>query len=1483
MACKYKYKGKTYEADEFMDVLLVMTPSEASKYMPAVGNIPDAPFVGKTNSWALLAMKRMIRYAVDNNFDKIAWTTGSIQAERYDLSKQIDSVKASRVRDSGIYSIGIEKDGNFIEEKRLNESELEEFLGKDLAKKIIESEDVQKGFVTNFSGVDLKVGGEGMKAFYDSILPNMVNKYVKKWGGKVGETKIGVSKKLFFGDDFDNLEESKRLETEKRGETVHSLPITDKIRDAALSGQALFQQTEELTRGNIQFSEETVINLFKNSDLSTFLHESGHLFLEMERRFAGKFGESENQKALLEWLGAESLEHVNEKEVIDGTEQFTAEAVYFHEKFARGFESYLREGKAPSLKLRDAFAAFARWLKRIYQKISMLDVEITPQIREVMDRMLATEEEIELARNNPAYDQFFKSQEQAGMSDKEWEAYQKRIEKAKTRSEETLDAKLLKELHRRKSKEWKDEKAPMVAEEKERLGKEPVYEILSNIRVEPLNHEQVLDILGVKKIPGKLIGKTKKGGTDLNFYAESYGYVSAGQMMKAIVAAPKLSDAASAAAEARMIEKYGDILNDGSIEAEAREAVHNEEQAKLLLEQLRIVARKNKTKPINREQLKARAKDMIGAMRHGDIKPDKYYRNEIRAAENAQNAKTDAERVEAKTQQLVNHYLYKEAIEAKENIERHRKYIDGVKRRDYPVTQVDKSYIQNMKLLARMYDMRKSPEKLKDLDDFLNWFISQTQVENEYIKLEMMDENLVIAMEAKQRGKLAEYDFPSYKDLTSEELRSLYEMLRHLRYVGGQMADLAKTEFLGERDSAIISIEENGGRDVKAPDEPQKSDGWANAGKEFLYGNIHLRNLTRKLDGMKEDGWFYRNVYQLAISSANNFMDLQRTVAEQYRKEFDDLNNLVIGKNKKITRAKEDGGEWTLSSEGRVMLALYWGTQSSREAIMAGHGVTEADVEGMMGFMTNDELTLVNKIWKLNESLKPEIMSLAYRMYGASPVMLDPTSFTVNGIKMTGGHMRLFYGGSTAELDVNEEKAYAGSPLSYSKPGTMHERVGAGGKRVLLDKSNIIRSLNENLHAITYAENFKKIARFVNNRELKEAIIRKHGEAFYKNFVAKVQSDMGFKRDVEVEQWWGMIARQIRQAATFKHLGFSIRNTVQQFSAVPIAGQEVGRSKLIYQYGKFASNPKKNIKIIHELSAFMRNRFKTVNREAAEQLSHISEGTMLDDIKGFSFIMQTTVDSMNSYPTWMTKYEDVMERLSKQALNEEDMQAAHKKAVIDADLAVKESIGSGMDIDLGRLFSTKRAETTRMMTMFGSWFNAYTNRIYRDYQRQRNRKSLKNEVEFERYNFTSELLQTAISTPIIVGILNALLIWNFPDYDDDENWMLWAMDQYGSFMWSLLPYIREIPSAWKGFSQKTPVGIGAQSLTDTTKAEMKLISGDITFSKALIDTAKGVTTFIALPGSGQVFRMIDYWDSYEQGNEREFDPFQMILHGKTRK
>lgn len=159
-------------------------------------NIPDVPF---KKDWPVQLFKRALKDAVESGKKEIAWVDGDVQAKRFDLSKTISSISHNVVGSKiGIYAF--DKNGNSVISDVFSRSQLPDVVGKDLAQKILNGEGVEtKTELSNgdvismkrLSGVDLSVGGEGMRAFYDTILPNEIKKYVKQWGGKVKRSEMG--------------------------------------------------------------------------------------------------------------------------------------------------------------------------------------------------------------------------------------------------------------------------------------------------------------------------------------------------------------------------------------------------------------------------------------------------------------------------------------------------------------------------------------------------------------------------------------------------------------------------------------------------------------------------------------------------------------------------------------------------------------------------------------------------------------------------------------------------------------------------------------------------------------------------------------------------------------------------------------------------------------------------------------------------------------------------------------------------------------------------------------------------------------------------------------------------------------------------------------------------------------------------------------------------------------------------------------------
>lgn len=189
-------------------------------------------------------------------------------------------------------------------------------------------------------------------------------------------------------------------------------------------------------RGSFNPSANT-ISLLKNADLSTFLHELGHSFLEMDVNLASQLignkqltvGEQEivdDVAKLFNWFGIQG--NINAQ-----LDQWYAmsldEQRAHHEKLAEGFETYLFEGKAPSLELQPLFQRMRAWFMNVYRNmmtyLTSAGETLTPEVRAVFDRMLASTEQIKLAQQARSMLPLFETADQAGMTPEEFASYQR--------------------------------------------------------------------------------------------------------------------------------------------------------------------------------------------------------------------------------------------------------------------------------------------------------------------------------------------------------------------------------------------------------------------------------------------------------------------------------------------------------------------------------------------------------------------------------------------------------------------------------------------------------------------------------------------------------------------------------------------------------------------------------------------------------------------------------------------------------------------------------------------------------------------------------------------------------------------------------------------------------------------------------------------------------------------------------------------------
>ncbi len=494
---------------------------------------------------------------------------------------------------------------------------------------------------------------------------------------------------------------------------VHKLEITDQMRAAALEGQTLMQGK----KGAISFDQarKGIIKMTEARDLSTFMHEAAHLYLEIMRHLAEQVSTPQAVKddyaKILEYLAVGP----------DGV--ITREQ---HEKWAESFEKYLYEGKAPSVALQSAFNAFRRWLTEIWKRMkgaTPADQLLTPEIRGVMDRILASEDQIAVANSQQEFAAVFSTAEQMGVTQREFDVYKNDILKATNEAIEEETQRLMAAHNREAKRWWKDEKAKVRAQvELEAWQKqENIAFFLLSRGTKPdgsavegstfkIDKTSLLEVLAGSKETLKALPQpwvyTVKDGVDVDVAAIRLGYPNGHALVTALMEMPRMSDWIKNTTEQRMAVLFPDPLLDGSVSESALRAVHNEARANVLVKEMRELRRLMKedrpivaaTKRDIRDQatasrlankgmmpkkdeiklIKVYAKETIAALRVMDVRPEIYLNAERKAGKLAFEAAARGDYEKAynfKRQQTVNHEMYRESVRAKDRAVKTRNYL----------------------------------------------------------------------------------------------------------------------------------------------------------------------------------------------------------------------------------------------------------------------------------------------------------------------------------------------------------------------------------------------------------------------------------------------------------------------------------------------------------------------------------------------------------------------------------------------------------------------------------------------------------------------------------------------------------------------------------------------------------------------------------------------------------------------------------------
>jgi len=218
--------AKVEHNNRIMDLMpqVMKAQAEAQDLGHKLNNVvPNAPF---KKNWHELALKKMIHHAAANGYDSIAITPGQEQAKRYSLSRQVGRITHmthSDTPDKGILFAFDPKGNQIVENHNVFHKDLPRYIGKEGAQKLLEQKPDEHGY-RELSGQNLEVGGEGMKGFYDKMVPAFLNQFGKKYGAQVGKIQVPVKHELQGLRTMGGYKDEPPLD-------LHHFPITPEMRE----------------------------------------------------------------------------------------------------------------------------------------------------------------------------------------------------------------------------------------------------------------------------------------------------------------------------------------------------------------------------------------------------------------------------------------------------------------------------------------------------------------------------------------------------------------------------------------------------------------------------------------------------------------------------------------------------------------------------------------------------------------------------------------------------------------------------------------------------------------------------------------------------------------------------------------------------------------------------------------------------------------------------------------------------------------------------------------------------------------------------------------------------------------------------------------------------------------------------------------------------------------------------------------------------
>ena len=1191
---------------------------------------------------------------------------------------------------------------------------------------------------------------------------------------------------------------------------INSIPWwLNEVKTKLLDSKKLMQEAGQKgfykIKGQTAFKTtgEKVISLFKAADQSTFMHEMAHIYLhdmlalaelpnapkqllddvatinqwaawndtQFAKEYKGTAMESEFKKLNEQMKTAVAQGSVEIEGRAMTLEQM--QRLWMQERFARGFENYLKSGDAPTEATRSIFRRFKQWLTKIYRAFSQIGGAPSKEVKAVMDRMIASEDEIDIAMRKKGVDDFAESGGMDYLEGSTKDVYRRMVERAKADAEEKvlkIALKDVKEDYRQQEKELFEREE---AEYREKLAAEPVFVIQEHIKNNPnMSTSVICETLGMnvedyvkqlKEYGGSLdtaveahMKEFKEGidnsGIDAQYFRERAEEVVQESKYR------KLATAMELEAFERIAKKQRNLTT--RIEAEGK----NDTAEKGVIKTVDKMTRQSK----QIEELTAETKELkqdkrellanVRGLRDAALRHYKDYvqfvemKLEVMPIEDANNyqmwrrksaqAQYNSEQslikgnwdkaVKYKQAQLIYDMFADRAVR---NAKQIKKIEDGLKRKQQTISKAknisaDERYAYNHLMYVFGFSDADAPvpPHYEGIMEVL-------------MKADATREEGGLMLESPFFGPDGQTNLPEWflqaamnsnkrkaghKDLSNMQV-DLVAQVMHIIYKRGM--DNMKLATIKTKDGRTLAVDEAVAEIegqvrqrmvelANADPTGANKNRWQDDAANFIDQADRLL-IKPEMELKKLGDVALRYIYDPLKEAADKELKMAVNMQNKLKGLFGAYSPEELADMRNKRRYKF--GSSVITKEQTIMIALNWGTETNQQRVLDGYHVNVAQVKNVLQYLDERDWNLVNSIWKLYDIHWDQIREIEARMTGAVLQKQEAKGFVVVGqdrkiYTLDGGYFPIKYDlrdlRTQEQADAAQQSAMSNIAMSLGK-GFLKERTQHKVERRLDLRFEVISgSITDVIHLVAFREPVRDVRRIVLNENFKKLVYNYLGQNAYKN-LKKWTSDCWAEEAIPRTAYEKGMAK-LRNAQTMGTMGFRVTTALLNIANASSVAHYMGAAELLHSLKKFYSAPRQYTDFVFQRSVFMAERAETMDASIHDALKGPN---ILDGIPGIGKAGEVIKNNAFKMITWT----DLMLALPlwqheyEKTYNAEmdagrSPQQAREAGVNAGDAAVRWCFGSGRTVDKAAI-QRKGSELMKQLTMYYSYNSTVYNAL----------------------------------------------------------------------------------------------------------------------------------------------------------------------------